>query len=225
MRTLNFSSKVFIPLFAAQLASCSEPSSPVANRPKSEITQTKTDTVLAPHAALKSYTWSAATTGSLPRLKTMMSWYLTQADNIRQLDFLEGQDSENASDDGPAAAPQGPWSVTFEVVDAYVSVLRKSGYFSDNYLRALTAKARAKQKELAHTQPPKNTVPSIEGLPLFPRNYDDMMSSRESLLFSLDSTGNTVVLNDGFTLRRFTFDATGKIEAVSFSSVNQNPGN
>lgn len=224
MRTTFFCLRVIIPLLAAQLSSCGEPSVPVGSSLKSAIKrQSKVDTGLTPRPALRSYMWSNAKTGPLPRLKTMMNWYLTQADNMRQLDFVEGQTPKNAPDDGPAPLPQGPWSVTFEVVDAYVNILKKSGYFSGNYLRALTANAHAKQKELAHTQSPKNIAPSIEGLPLFPRNYDDMMSDKESLTFSVDNSNTIVVLSDGFTLRRFTFDAKGKIESISFSSVKSAP--
>ena len=222
MRTSFFCLKLVLPLFAFQFSGC-ENSSP-ARKPQLESGETKqeakTDVAPTLRPAVSNYNWSTIKTGSALRLKAMMGWYLTQTDNMHQMDFIEGQAPADAPEDGPAPLPQGPYSVTVEVVDAYVGILKKSGYFSDIYLHSLITKAHAKQKELEHAQPPKNTVPSIEGLPLFPRNYDDMMSRKESLLFSVDKSGNVVTLNDGFTLRRFTFDAKGRIDSVNFTSVN-----
>lgn len=163
------------------------------------------------------YSWSAAKTGpgNMPRLQAMMEWYSTQAENIKQMDFIEGQPEPDGSDtDGPAPTPRGPYDVTFDIVDAYLTLLRKSGYFSEHYLATLRAQAQTKQLALQKDKTQERNLPHMDEFPLFVANYDDMMSDKDSLHFTAEEAGKVITLNDGFSLQRFTFDTAGKIDSV-----------
>lgn len=115
-------------LFVLHLTGCGAPSveqhSPQAvHRPEDSTTA-----VPAPAPAPRSYTWAAARTGSrnVPRLRAMMLWYATQAENLRQTDFIEGQpEPGGAADDGPPPLPKGPYEVNFQSVDDYLATLKK----------------------------------------------------------------------------------------------------
>ena len=185
-----------------------------------ELKQPKNSTVTVP-AESPTYTWATAKAGPgyIPRLVAMMGWYATQTENIRQMNFIESQSGPTLeSTDGPPAEPVGPYEVIFETVDSYLGALRKSEYFSAHYLAMLHTRAQAQNKVLAHSKALKSR-PNMEDFPLFPRNYDDMMDDRNSFKLSAEQAGRVVILNDGYTLRKFTFNAQGKIDSVASTII------
>lgn len=207
-------------LLALTLGSCGE--APTAARRPATI---------APKAVvqpLRSYTWATAATGPgcLPRLQAMMGWYETQTERFRQADFVAGQPVLGYDpQDGPPPEPQGPFSVSEEIVDDYLAALRGSGYFSAHCVVVLQAKARAADRALERKQPPRDQMPNLADIPLFPRDFDDMMTQKGEFIFTTEQSGRVVTLNDGFTLRRFVFDAACKVDSVSFKDVPQTDTN
>lgn len=211
MESCYRSSKLIFLLVFIHLASCGreQPTGRIQQAPTKQPPVTRTESAAV-------YSWEDAKTGPgyMPKVRSMMDWYATQADNIRQMDFIEGQPESNPSDDGPTPKPRGPYDVTFDIVNDYLTILRKSGYFSEHYLTTLKAQAQAKQLALQKNRTTERNMPHIKGLPLFAANYDDMISRTGSLHFSAEEAGKVIVLNDGYSLERFVFDSTGKIDAV-----------
>jgi len=167
------------------------------------------------------YTWNAAKTGPghMPRLHNMMVWYGTKAEEILQMSFIEGQAETNVSDDGPPPEPRGPYEVSFSIIDDYLNVLRKSGYFSERYLASVRVTAQSKQLWLDEHKSYNRQLANIKGLPLFPQNYEDMLSNKNALHFTIDKNKKIVVLNDNYTVRKFIFNDAGKIDYVVESDV------
>ena len=183
--------KVFLVhiLLAVSVGGCTQSSSE-EQRQLSGINPPKSSSSVVP-AASPTYTWATAKMGHghMPQLVAMMTWYATQTENMRQMDFIESKSGPAPeSADGPPAEPPGPYEVVFGTVDNYLGTLRKSGYFSAHYLATLYARAQAQDKALVHSETLKS-IPDMEDFPLFPRNYDDMMEDKNSFKLSAEQAG------------------------------------
>lgn len=172
------------------------------------------------------YTWATGVTapGCLPQLQAMMRWYETHTDEFRQATFVYGQPVTGDPDNAPPD-PEGPFTVVEGAVDDYLGTLRSSGFFSPRYLATLRARATATARALERHQPPNDQIPSVEDFPLFALNYDDMMERKNTFLFTTERGGRVAIFNDGFTLRRFVFDAACKIDSVFSKDLPQTDEN
>lgn len=144
----------------------------------------------------------------------MMRWYEIHTDEFRQATFVDGQPVVSDPDTAPPD-PEGPFNIVGQTVDDYVDTLRRSGFFSPRYLTTLRARVTTTTDALERHQPPKDQMPSIDGIPLFALNYDDMMEQKSHFVFTVAQNGHIVTFNDGYSLMRFAFDSTCKIDSIS----------
>lgn len=204
--------RMFVPctvlLSTLSLSSCNN-----AAPKNADISSATPDTSTAAQVTLTAavptvYTWNTMRSGPscLQQLRQLMDWYATQAETIKQFDFTPG-----ATTDGPVRG--GPYRVDMGMVDAYLDLLHKAGYFSASYVDSLRKNARLQEAILQRKQPAANTAATIPGLPLFALNYDDMLEQSEQFKFTVDQRNHTILFNDGTGLQRFVFDKNCKLLA------------
>ena len=62
-------------------------------------------------------------------------------------------------------------------------------------------------------------MPSIENVPLFARNYDDIMEQTRKFVFTNEQCGRVAVFSGGFAVMRSAFNADCLIDSVSSTQL------